>query len=196
MMSDPFGILLAAGESSRLGQPKQLLDWKGVPLIVHALSEMRTVCAEVRVVLGAHAGEIQKVLPSEIRILFNEEWQSGLGSSIRKGMNEALTQKTEDWVLLNLCDQPYLDRRHFARLIASQDESGVVATAYGQRAGVPALFHRKHWNTLVKFQGDAGARYILNQPNTSIPMVKPTESTVDIDTLEDYHKLTGNSDPP
>ena len=192
-MIKTIGILLAAGSSSRLGQPKQLLEWKNQPFIVHTLSELQAVCSEVWVVLGAQSKEIRKVLPKDTIILVNEEWEKGMGSSIRLGINRALDQKSIDWVLISLCDQPQLDRSHFTKLIESHLESGAVATAYEQRGGVPALFHRKYWNTLVQFSGDAGARSIINHSDNSIPWIQPTADPSDVDTLEDYQKLLRKS---
>ena len=194
-MSKSIGILLAAGESSRLGQPKQLLKWKEEPLIVHALSEMQAVCSETWVVLGAHAPKIRQALPPETSILLNENWKNGMGSTIRTGIIKASEQTSAEWVLISLCDQPYLDRAHYSKLMASRNESGVVATSYGKGGGVPALFHRQYWDALIQFNGDAGAKSIINQPNINIPRVEPAGDPSDIDTLEDYKKLIGKSFP-
>ena len=108
-------ILLAAGSSSRMGNPKQLLLYKGKSLLVHAADTAIAAClTPVIVVLGANRQLIEKELVNKegLNIIFNSDWEEGMASSIRCGIKEALEIDPDlDGVIIMVCDQPYVDQQ-------------------------------------------------------------------------------------
>jgi molybdenum cofactor cytidylyltransferase len=204
-------VILAAGGSTRLGQPKQLLTFRGETLVrraVRAASEAG--CDPVIVVV---AGDLAKPIRSELDIrdsrisssaalknwvrpilVENAEWQRGLGTSIRCGIQEM--RESTDAVVLLTCDQPLVDGAVIAQLISMQEKSSkpIVASSYSNTLGVPALFDRSCFEALMALADDSGAkRLIANQINdvASIPFER---GAFDIDTQEDFERLKKNRD--
>ncbi|HTQ29859.1 MAG TPA: nucleotidyltransferase family protein [Opitutaceae bacterium] len=194
-----FGcVLLAAGASTRMGRPKQLLPAGGRPLVAHAAEAVLASPAwPVVVVLGAQA---EKIRPALVRlpvlIAENPEWAEGLGSSIRAGM-AALKNfwRTLDAVLVALADQPALSAEAVARLVAAHHATGrsLVAARYAGRLGAPALFVREHFPALQQLRGDQGARALLDADPDRVAAVDLPEFAFDVDTPADYEKLRLNN---
>lgn len=202
-------IILAAGGSSRMGTPKQLLahgktDELGTlappasgqeTLLTHALSAaLQSCCYPVLVVLGAKAGLIRPMLPeSDAYIIENPNWSDGLSSSLRLGidtLNEKFAE-TEAAVIVT-CDQPFLSNNVIDQLVAQFEHSAkpIVAARYADDTlGVPALFSRSLFADLCALQGDIGARQIIrNHPNL-VAVVEFPEGALDIDTPADYQAM-------
>lgn len=191
-------ILLAAGQSSRLGSPKQLLEYEGISLIVKAVeTATHTRQYPVVVVLGAHAKMIEPYLDNtSIKVVDNQEWEQGVSSSIRKGiqsMNHYFP--TVDGIVFMVCDQPYLDHLIIAQLIDLQNETGLPAAAciYDDNIGTPALFHKSLFNDLINLNGDKGARMLLMQMKDDVALLSFEGGSTDIDTKEDYKKLLADT---
>ncbi|GGX15809.1 nucleotidyltransferase family protein [Aquimarina muelleri] len=188
-------LILAAGASSRMGSPKQLLPWKKTTLIGHSIEQAITLQqASVYVVLGAN----YKLIYNEIRhfpvtVIHNTNWQSGIGSSINFGIKEIVEKDNllYDAVLISLIDQPLIDRQHLDRLIAEykQNTDFFVATGLKNRVGVPAIIPSSHFNDLLHLQEDFGARYIIKQNRNKVRVVSALDKAVDIDTKEEYEAL-------
>lgn len=186
-------IILAAGSSSRLGEPKQLLQYGNVNLIQRAVTEARATDArKVIVVLGSNADEIGKTLSNiEVEIVRNENWTEGIGSSIRAGVGFVESDTSVDGVILMVCDQPYVSSAFLMELMRHQQTSGkpVVAAQYKNTIGTPVFFHRSFFPQLKSLEGDAGAKKILLDHNDQVFKVKFPLGDIDIDTRHDYEML-------
>ncbi len=198
MKTSPIAILLlAAGASSRMGTIKQLLPWKGTFLINHMLKvACASNAAEVVVVLGANAEEIRKVLGTEAGgcILENELWAKGLGKSISLGIEYLMENHPGiQAVLVMLCDQPLIEAGYLNRMMAGfhEGKGQIIATAYGENMGVPALFSAPYFTELQSLEDDFGARELLKKHKKEIFALSPGNILVDIDTPQDYERLLG-----
>jgi molybdenum cofactor cytidylyltransferase len=184
-------ILLAAGSSSRMGQSKQLLEVNGTPLLLHSVQVALDCGAQsVNVVLGANElahREIIKTLP--ISIISNHYWKSGMGSSIKSGLNYVVRKYSDtEAVIIMVCDQPALNAAHLRKLISTFKEtsSPIVASSYSGTAGVPALFSRAFFSNILMLKDDQGAKKIIEQfPEQRVTVDFP-DGSFDIDTGEDY----------
>ncbi len=185
-------LLLAAGESKRLGRPKQLLPYQGRTLLTHTFEELKVCCEDVLVLTGAHREAVEAVLPVEANILWNPNWKQGMGSTIAMGVKEIVNRTGVEAILISTCDQPGLGRLHFEELLKTAEKKEGAATDYGKRGGVPAVFCRSVWSTLVQLEGDKGARDLINSQQGDIEWVQAIGSVFDIDTEEDFLKLTRN----
>ena len=186
-------VVLAAGESSRLGRPKQLLPRRGRSLLRHAV-DCATVagCEPVVVVLGAGAEEMRGALSGAgARPVVNADWRSGLGSSVRAGV-AALASSAAGVraVLLLACDQPRLEPVVLRRLVAAFDRGArIAACGYAGTVGVPALFDRALFDELLALDGREGARSVLRAHAAEVTAVPWPEGAVDVDTPEDLERL-------
>jgi molybdenum cofactor cytidylyltransferase len=185
------GLLLAAGGSSRLGTPKQLIVWRSKPLIVHAVEQILAVCdAGVVVVTGAHADAVAASLQAyPVELLHNPEWRSGVGKSLADGVR-VLRAKGAIGILVMLCDQPLVLKKDLLRLTdAWQDAPHIPAAAlYRGAAGVPAIFPYNYFEQLTELLGDTGARTLLRGQN-ECTIVDMPRAAIDIDTAEDIASL-------
>ena len=184
-------LVLAAGASTRMGTPKQLLLADGKPLLVRTVEALLdSPVWPVVVVLGAHAELIRPALTRlPVLIADNPAWAEGLASSIRGGI-ATLRQfsRALDGALVALCDQPAFSAAIVARLIATQQTTGrsIVAARYSGRCGAPALFLRRHFDTLAELTGEEGARTLLNGESPPVAPVDLPELAFDVDTPADY----------
>lgn len=187
-------IILAAGNSSRLGRPKQLLKYKESTLLKNTISEaLKVYNSFVIVVTGANHNEVEKQLNTEeINICFNPEWETGMSSSIVKGLNELLLLKPDsDECIFAVCDQPFVNNLIFEHLIRHYHKSKkrIIASAYSETLGTPVLFHRKYFNELLELSGQEGAKKIIKKHQDDVYSVPFEKGDIDIDTEEDYNKL-------
>ena len=193
-ITSPAVVILAAGQSKRLGSPKQLLQLDGTTLLGHTVAVAKELGAgPVAVVLGAHA---ENILPaatqSGVQILHNPEWQEGMASSIRTGIQQLLTLFPQiDGLLFLVCDQPFLRADLLCKLISLQKHGDlpVAASRYGGRLGTPALFHQSVFARLLELTGDAGARKLLESMEDQVAVLDFEKGMYDIDTREDYERL-------
>jgi len=183
-------MVLAAGASTRMGQPKQLLPVGDLPLLRQVVEEaVGSLAAPVIVVLGAHAAEIRPTLGGlAVHVVVNEGWAEGMGSSVRVGM-EALAQLAPEAgnVIIALGDMPNFSATHLTRLIEACRQTGrsIVATEHGGRLMPPALFAGGHFPALRASHGDAGARALLQAHADEVARV-PAAELFDLDTQADY----------
>jgi molybdenum cofactor cytidylyltransferase len=187
-------ILLAAGESRRLGQPKQLLHYDGRPLITRAAETLLSAgISPVVVVLGAHAEKIRPALAGLPVILAeNSAWPEGMGSSIRTGITALETAAPAlDAALVALCDQPHFSRAAIDALRAALNGSlTIAATRHAESAGVPAIFRREHFPELRALNGAEGARNIIAAHLANVARIDLPELAIDIDTAADWARLS------
>lgn len=183
---------MAAGGSSRLGQPKQLVEVDGIPLVRRAaLAAVEAGAERAIVVLGAESEKIQRVLDglAGVESCTNPNWKDGLSSSLKLGVAQADTDQVEG-LLITLADQPYLSASDLKKLIDAFDSHHrLIAASYEGVIGVPAVFGREFFGELLELTGDAGAGQWLRarrQQVTSIPLRK---AAFDVDTDGDLEKL-------
>lgn len=184
-------IILAAGSSSRLGEPKQLLSYQGKTLLRHTADEALMGTSQVLVVTGEEnikiAGEIENL--GHIR---NENWNEGMASSIRKGLQEALERfpEAQDFIF-TVCDQPFITVSIFQALMEKRNSSqkGIIASAYADTLGTPVLFSIDYTKELLNLKGHEGARKLILQYKKDTDSVSFEQGKWDIDTPEDYKKL-------
>jgi len=197
-MIEPFQcdlVLLAAGGSRRMGQPKQLLTVYGKALVRHMAEIALTAPVNsVVVVLGAEAERITPLLGDlPLKVVTNPDWESGLSSSLRVGVETALTYTSDlSAVLVCLADQPNLSQEHLRRMIARYKEGSctAVASLAGDAMVPPMLFDSSWFSKLRAIKGDIGARAILREHPGQVATV-PIDSVTDLDTPEDYAKFVG-----
>jgi molybdenum cofactor cytidylyltransferase len=191
--SDIACVVLAAGGSRRLGRPKQLVRHRLRPLVVHAVTGVRSVlpAATLIVVVGAEALKVRLVLRRThctMRVAANPGWADGLATSL--GIGIAAVPRGARAVLVLLVDQPRVGPAALERLLTAwRKRPGVPAAArYEGRAGAPAILPRRHWRALRSLHGDEGARALLRQGDT-LTLVDIPEAALDIDTPADLAKL-------
>lgn len=187
-------IVLAAGGSSRLGAPKQLVLFRGSPLVRHAvIAAAGSGAHPVIVVLGAQSEQVAAAVRGAAGVVsvVNERWREGLASSIAAGVREAARIDPEcDGVLITVADQPLVDRLALRRLLeAFGSGPRVVASAYSDTIGVPALIGREHFGELLELTGDAGAGVWLRTSGAKVHRVRLPDAAIDIDSVEDAARL-------
>jgi molybdenum cofactor cytidylyltransferase len=187
-------IILAAGSSSRMGRPKQLLPYNGKSLLEHTVDTANDADANpVIVVLGANAALLEKEIDEKkVHIVENNEWKEGMASSVRCGLSTLLhIAPSSDAAIIMVCDQPFVSSSLLNELIAAQKNTGkpIVASQYENAVGPPTLFYKTIFPRLLELKGDAGARKIIEQRTSDVATVLFTHGNVDIDTEADYDAL-------
>lgn len=208
-------LLLAAGNSSRLGTPKQLIDWNGRTLIDWTIEQLAgTDIDQIHVILGAFADRIwdrsrwlqqhsivrtsKTARPSsdeiELSISINTEWETGQGSSLKQGIYTLISQlkpPESSRLLVTVCDQPLLLSVDYQRLMEAVSEPiTVAAAAYRSGGGVPACFSATVLPSLLLDIDNGGAKnWIRTQVPDTIQQVDLSSSLTDIDTEADYRRL-------
>lgn len=182
-------VILAAGESVRLGRPKQLVPVEGIPLVARAArTALAANLGPVVVVLGAHAALVAPALDGlHVHVVMHTDWRHGMGSSIAAGVNAALARPGCNAVVLMTCDQPGVTPEHLCRLAALWREADTdrVASAYGGTRGTPALFSRSQQTALTSLVPPDGARALLRDA----PAVPCPACETDIDFPADLQAL-------
>jgi len=189
-------IILAAGAASRMGSPKQILHFKNTTFLDHAISKAKASKAtNVCCVLGANLKVVKAAVKNtSVSFVENLNWKEGLSSSIVTGVNYITSlQKQPDGILVMLCDQPFLDTAYINLLIDTYTHStkSIIASNYGAKNGVPAIFPKESFKMLLALKGDIGAKILLNSSVFNVVSVIPDNLDVlkDIDTPNDYLKL-------
>jgi molybdenum cofactor cytidylyltransferase len=205
-----FGaVILAAGASTRMGEPKQLLPWGGRSLIRHITETVLASPAwPVVVVLGAH---LERIRPEIVRlpviVVVNRDWPEGLASSIRTGIGvlESFSLSL-DAALLALCDQPALSTGLIDRLAGVHLQSGrsMIATRSdfpqdsraADHPGPPALFARCHFHELIELRSPGGARPLFARHPEALATIAAPEMAGDLDTPDDYRRMMSDLPSP
>jgi molybdenum cofactor cytidylyltransferase len=185
------GVILAGGSSSRLGQAKQLLPWRGQALVWHvARTALAADLSPVVVVTGFAAGDVRAALMDlPLSFVNNEDWRAGLSASVRAGL-QALPPHTGGAIFL-LADQPQIPPDLVRSLVESHASnlSALVAPLIdGQRAN-PVLFDRRTFPELSELSGDAGGRALFARYRPTWVPWHDSSLLLDVDTPEDYQRL-------
>jgi molybdenum cofactor cytidylyltransferase len=192
MASLAIGVL-AAGSSKRLGQPKQLVDTKGVSLLQHQVNVASATGFPVYVVLGEQPEAKQMAAQLNVPLLTNANWASGMASSIHCLIKNTVA---DAWLFLTV-DQYRLSTAHLNAMISHWQNSNtsrtIVASTYNAVLGVPALIPAHYKNALLDLSGDQGAGRFMRQaqlenPETIITIENP-ELNYDVDTVDDLLTL-------
>lgn len=185
-------IILAAGNSSRMcGESKQLLKFQGKTLLrLVAETALRTAFSTVVVLGSKHELFRKEIEDMPLKIVFNENWEVGISSSIKRGLS-ALAEDDLKAAIVMLCDQPLVTSEVLMRLKDSFIESKkpIVACSYENTIGVPALFAREIFDELNNLQNDEGAKKIIVEDLNRTVLVTVPEAAFDVDTLQDFEKL-------
>ena len=184
-------LILAAGNSTRMGKAKQLLPYGNKTLLEHAITQAENSVGErVFCVLGARSTRIQKSITEAIVFIQNENWQDGLSSSIACGV-ENIQLMDFDSILVMLADQPKIDTAYLNLLIETsvKHTNKCVASDYGTKNGVPAVFPKDYFKELINLKGDRGAKILLNATDETVIALDAQDKLQDIDTPEDYARL-------
>lgn len=187
------GMLLAAGGSSRLGHPKQLVRWDGKTLIRRAAEALIDAgCFPIVVVLGAEKERSELELKGlDAEIVVNDAWESGMGSSISRGVKAIIASgSVPDAVLISLCDQPFVTSEKLLPFLNAfrQSRPSLIAALYNNVAGVPALFSADLYPDLAALSGDKGAREIIKNSPDAVTIPLPV-AAIDVDTFGDLAQL-------
>ncbi|HEX8329959.1 MAG TPA: nucleotidyltransferase family protein [Hymenobacter sp.] len=189
-------LILAAGASTRMGQPKQLLPYRGRTLLRHAAeTAVATSCAPIVLVTGAvHDALAAEVSDLPIWVVRNLEWETGMASSIRAGL-AAVQAAQPRAALIMLSDQPLVTAELLRQLVAEQQQSQapIVAAAYGDTVGVPAVFHHTLFPALSQLQGTQGANRLIASLGNDVGRVPFPAGLLDVDTPEQYAALLAGS---
>ena len=194
-MRNVGAIILAAGGSSRFGQPKQLLEFRGESLVRHAVrSAAEAGCTGIAVVVGGQHDLIETELrETPAFVIHNPKWERGLGTSIRSGLQHLLgAHQKVDAAILLACDQPFVDARTISALMMMREDSGkaIVASRYAKTLGVPALFDRSCFEALLALPDDSGAKALIESRVDDVAEIAFEQGTIDIDTPADFERLT------
>ncbi|GAB2856178.1 nucleotidyltransferase family protein [Hymenobacter ruber] len=185
-------LLLAAGASTRMGRPKQLLLYHGRTLLRHAAeTAVASSCAPIVLVTGAlHESLVAEVSGLPIHAIHNPDWETGMASSIRAGLG-ALAGTAPVAVLIMLTDQPLVTPELLRELMARQQQTQapVVAATYGDTLGVPAVFAAAKLPELLELQGQQGAGRLIASYGAAVQRVPFPEGLLDVDTPAQYAAL-------
>lgn len=187
-------IILAAGASTRLGTPKQLLHYRGQSLLRHTAEvAIASGCHPIIVVLGAQAERLEaEVEQLPVSVVKNNHWAKGMSSSIQTGLAvlQSIHPSVKAVVIL-LCDQPFVSAALVHQLIEGYHRTGkpIVASEYADAVGVPALFSHVLFPVLMTLPADRGARYVIQNRAQAVIRVPFSLGEIDIDTPDDYERF-------
>lgn len=187
-------LILAAGASTRMGTPKQLLRYQERSLLRHTIEvAIASVCRPIVVVLGANAQLIKPDISQlSIQIVENLQWTEGMSSSIQVGIQELKTSYPEiEAVIVTLCDQPFISTEIINRLAFAYHSTNqpIIACEYAETLGVPALFSDRLFSELITLKNGEGAKKIIKKHSQEVFSISFPEGAMDIDTPQEYAEL-------
>ncbi|MBO0329690.1 nucleotidyltransferase family protein [[Muricauda] lutisoli] len=187
-------VVLAAGGSTRLGRPKQLLEFRGKTLLDHTVDKVDMLGFQTKIlVLGAKREEIlDKIDSNGFKVVINTDWEQGMASSIKVGLQAALAEEAGlDHVLFLVSDQPFLERANLIKLVHTQLINNPKATysQYGGNIGVPAIFGKAAFPLLLQLEGDEGAKKLTRLEDFNYCTETFKKGGFDVDTEEDVQQL-------
>ena len=187
-------ILLAAGSSSRMGQPKQLLPWGSQTLIEHQIQTLLQTGNPVNVVIGSNSNLVIPVIEKfPVNIFINSKWESGMGSSISFGISKIIQIFPDvDGVLITLLDQPLITTSYFEKMLGTYQPGSqkiMVSHSASGWTGVPVLFDKCFFKDLSELKNEDGAKKIVKRHEENIILNEGGELLEDMDTMQTYQQL-------
>lgn len=187
-------MILAAGNSSRLGKPKQLLVFDGNILLEKTITAAeQTPFAPIVLVLGAYADEIlESITELNINYTINDNWQDGMSASIKVGLKKIIDLEPEiENVIITVADQPFVTADIFNSLHEQQLKTGknIIASSYAETIGTPALFNTQYFDELDLLEGGHGAKHLMAKYINDVATIQFALGNIDIDTETDYKNL-------
>ncbi len=181
-------LILAAGGSTRFGEPKQFLELEGETLLHRVARTAREAGCEPIVVVVREASQRarEELTDFPVRIVENPEWQHGIGSSIKCGIAEL--RATASAVVILACDQPFVSAETIRNLCAG--EQPIIASEYAKTVGIPAFFDIRYFDALASLSDDAGAKSLIEANRADVGVVPFPDGAIDIDTRADYDALS------
>ncbi len=190
-------ILLAAGQSKRLGKPKQLLKWKGKTLLEHLIGAgAKSRCSSLTVVISPKL-DLHAIRQDEmpVRVVTNPNPEAGMGNSIALGVGNVMELKPPpDAIMIMLVDQPLVTTHAINNIIDAWKIAGqpIIASSYEDNFGPPALFEKKYFPELLLLKGDQGAKSIMLRNKEYLHLIPFVGGLVDVDTPEDWESFLKN----
>jgi molybdenum cofactor cytidylyltransferase len=187
-------IVLAAGASTRMGSPKQLLPYRGNSFVRHIVEvAIASVCQPIAVVLGASAERIKpEINQLPVQIVDNQQWAEGMGSSIRVGIEALLAvNQNLEAVMIALCDQPFVSSQTINQLIEAYHLTGkpIIASEYSGTLGVPVVFSCTLFSELMALKSNEGAKQLIKQHIHEVFSLPFSAGAIDVDTPKDYEQF-------
>jgi molybdenum cofactor cytidylyltransferase len=185
--------ILAAGGSSRFDRdyPKSLALLRGRSLLSHSLeAALSSTLTPIILVVGHSAQQIIPLVPSNVTVLYNADWQRGISSSLQTALRSLETDRSVNAICIGLADQPYIGTEAYHRLAqAYQEGASLAAAAYQGARRNPVLLARSLWAEALSLTGDEGAKQLMQiHPVLEIPC-DDTGNSIDVDTLDDLIRL-------
>ncbi len=181
-------IILAGGESKRMGFAKLMLEYQHTTLLTHCIQKAKQISPKVVVVVGKYAALYQEEAEkSDMKVIENPAWSEGLASSLRLGI-KSLDTATK-LALILLPDQPFVPLAHLQALLEKQKDTQaqLVFSSYQGILGAPTVIHHTLFDQVQTLRGNVGARALMRDGVKVAEVV--LEASVDIDTPEDAEKL-------
>lgn len=156
-------LVLAAGESARLGEPKQLIDWGGKSLLQTVVDRaLEWPGGSCTVVLGAYAEEILEAVEfADAVVVINEDWDEGMAASLRIGLDAISRDNAVEYVTVGLGDQPGIDAGVVDQLVSLRKRARAIVPKYRYAWGNPVVIDRWLWPRIMALEGDQGAKKLL-----------------------------------
>jgi molybdenum cofactor cytidylyltransferase len=187
-------VILAAGGSRRMGQPKQLLPFRERTLLRHAVeTAVESMCRPILVVIGAHAELVSLELQSlPVLIAYNPEWASGIGSSLRLAIQTLGAIDAIEGVVITLSDQPLVTAVAVNRIVEAHYQTGkdIVASEYADTHGVPLFIGKRFFDEISALAGTEGAKRVIDRHLEEMTTVPLVEAAFDVDTPDEYARFT------
>ena len=186
-------ILLAAGQSKRMvGENKLTKEIQGIPLIKHSVKNiLASSIDELIIILGYQKEIIEKLIDKsgKIKFIFNKDFESGMASSIKTGLN-SLSEKTESFFIC-LGDMPMVGHGVYNQLIKSKDNKEIIVPIYKGQQGNPVLFNKSMKEKIMGITGDVGAKKILELNKDKILNIETNDQSVvkDFNTKDNFNSL-------
>jgi molybdenum cofactor cytidylyltransferase len=193
-------VLLAAGEASRFGSPKQIASIGERAMVRHCAINALGTLAPVLVVTGAHRDAVETALGGlHVALVHNLDWSAGMGASIARGVHAARERNPMlRGVLIALADQPSISTDNLAMLLRehAQTPERIVASRLGDVVGPPCVFPAACFGALESLNGPSGARSVIERHPQLCRAVDMPGAAHDIDTREDYRRFVEQSGLP
>lgn len=185
-------LILAAGESRRMGKPKQILKYGSTTMLNHIKEHLTLKFVDrTFIVLGAYAKEIVQVSNlHDSEIIEFKGWKEGMGSSLAYACGKILSENKYDGILITLSDLPLVSNDDYGKMIELfESENDIVATKANDSVGVPAIFGREYFEELKILKGEKGAKSIIKKHPNKVIMFENEKAAFDVDTVSDFEKL-------